>query len=68
MLCLGLVAVGVETVHAANPLRIVVYGGTGNIGQRIVREALDRGDTVTVVVRDPSAVARATATTSCPQG
>ena len=57
VLCLGLVAAGVGTVHAANPLRIVVYGGTGNIGQRIVREALDRGDTVTVVVRDPSAMA-----------
>lgn len=55
VLCLGLVAVG--TVRAANPLRIVVYGGTGNIGQRIVREALDRGDTVTVVVRDPSSMA-----------
>jgi putative NADH-flavin reductase len=57
VLCLGLVAVGVGIAHAANPLRIVVYGGTGNIGQRIVREALDRGDTVTVVVRDPSAMA-----------
>ena len=57
VLCLGLVAVGVGIAHAATPLRIVVYGGTGNIGQRIVREALDRGDTVTVVVRDPSAMA-----------
>ena len=57
MLCLGLVAPGVGIAHAANPLRIVVYGGTGNIGQRIVREALDRGDTVTVVVRDPSPMA-----------
>jgi putative NADH-flavin reductase len=56
VLCLGLVAVGIGTVHAANPLRITVYGGTGNIGQRIVREALDRGDTVTVVVRDPTAM------------
>jgi putative NADH-flavin reductase len=57
VLCLGLVAVGVGTVHAAIPLRITVYGGTGNIGQRIVREALDRGDIVTVVVRDPSTMA-----------
>jgi uncharacterized protein len=57
VLCLGLVAVGVGTVHAAHPLRIAIYGGTGNIGQRIVREALDRGDTVTVVVRDPSTMA-----------
>jgi putative NADH-flavin reductase len=45
---------GIGTVQAADPLRVVVYGGTGNIGQRIVHEALDRGDMVTVVVRDPS--------------
>jgi putative NADH-flavin reductase len=37
---------------AAAPLNIVVFGGTGNIGQRIVKEALSRGATVTVVVRD----------------
>jgi len=30
---------------------IVVYGGTGNIGSRIVAEALERGHTVTVVSR-----------------
>jgi putative NADH-flavin reductase len=39
--------------HAA-PLNIIVFGGTGNIGQRIVKEALDRGATVTAVVRDPA--------------
>jgi hypothetical protein len=47
VLCPALVAVGVGTVHAATALKIVVYGGTGNIGQRIVHEALDRGHTVT---------------------
>jgi putative NADH-flavin reductase len=57
VLCLALVAAGVGTVHAATALKIVVYGGTGNIGQRIVHEALDRGHTVTVVVRDPTALA-----------
>src|SRR6185312_14954089 len=57
VLCLALVAAGVRTVHAATALEIVVYGGTGNIGQRIVHEALARGHTVTVVVRDPSALA-----------
>jgi putative NADH-flavin reductase len=57
VLCLALIAAGVGTVHAATALKIVVYGGTGNIGQRIVHEALDRGHTVTVVVRDPSALA-----------
>lgn len=50
----GLGAFCVGTVHAADPIRIVVYGGTGNIGQRIVHEALDRGHIVTVVARDPS--------------
>lgn len=47
------------TAAAAAPLNIVVFGGTGNIGQRIVREALARGATVTVVVRDTSVTALA---------
>jgi len=42
---------------AAAPLKILVYGGTGNIGQRIVNEALARGDDVTVVVRNPPTAA-----------
>jgi putative NADH-flavin reductase len=37
-------------------LGITVIGGGGMIGQRIVREAVDRGHRVTVVVRDPSKV------------
>lgn len=37
-------------------MHIVVFGATGNIGQRIVRESLERGHSVTGVVRDPSAV------------
>lgn len=39
---------------AAEPLRIAVIGGSGMIGQRIAREAADRGHHVTAVVRDPS--------------
>jgi len=39
---------------AAHSLKIVVYGGSGHIGQRIVHEALERGYEVTVVVRDPA--------------
>jgi uncharacterized protein len=39
---------------AAEPLRIAVIGGSGMIGQRVVREAADRGHHVTMVVRDPS--------------
>lgn len=35
-------------------MRIVVFGVTGNIGQRIAREALDRGHEVVGVVRDPT--------------
>jgi uncharacterized protein len=46
----GVVLAG--TLQAA-PLKILIYGGTGNIGQRIVAEALQRGDTVTVVARHP---------------
>jgi putative NADH-flavin reductase len=41
---------------AADPLKIAVIGGGGTIGQRIVREALDRGHHVTVVAREPARV------------
>src|SRR3954464_4051299 len=37
-------------------MKILVIGATGNIGQRVVREALSRGHQVTGVVRDPAAV------------
>ena len=36
-------------------MRIVVFGATGNIGRRIVAEALQRGHGVIGVVRDPAA-------------
>lgn len=39
--------------RAATPLKIVVYGGSGNIGSRIVAEAAARGHQVTVVDRNP---------------
>ena len=42
--------------QAAEPMKITVIGGGGMIGQRIVREALDRGHHVTVLVRDPARV------------
>jgi len=38
---------------AAKPLSIVVYGGSGAIGSRVVAEALARGHAVTVVDRNP---------------
>jgi uncharacterized protein len=37
-------------------MKIVVIGATGNIGRRIVKEALSRGHEVIGVVRDPAAV------------
>jgi putative NADH-flavin reductase len=51
-----LLACAISGVHAAEPLQIVVFGGSGNIGQRVVREALNRGHEVIVVSRDPSRV------------
>jgi putative NADH-flavin reductase len=56
VLTLATLLLGVLGMAAnAAPLTIVVFGGTGNIGQRIVAEALARGATVTVVVRDTAA-------------
>lgn len=40
-------------------MNIVVFGATGNVGRRIVAEALRRGHEVVGVVRDPTAVATA---------
>ena len=37
-------------------MKIVVIGATGNIGRRVVHEALSRGHEVVGVVRDPAAV------------
>lgn len=44
------------SASAAEQLKISVIGGNGMIGQRIVREALDRGHHVTLIVRDPARV------------
>ncbi|MER7755573.1 NAD(P)H-binding protein [Kitasatospora sp. NPDC097643] len=35
-------------------MRITVFGATGNVGSRVVTEALARGHQVTAVLRDPS--------------
>src|SRR2546423_1808673 len=37
-------------------MQLVVFGATGNVGQRVVAEALRRGHEVVGVVRDPAAV------------
>ncbi|MGC4814813.1 NAD(P)-dependent oxidoreductase [Micromonospora sp. DT228] len=34
-------------------MKVTVFGATGGIGSHVVRQALDRGLTVTAVVRDP---------------
>jgi putative NADH-flavin reductase len=46
----------VAVADATTPFKITVYGGSGKIGSRIVKEALSRGHTVTVVVRKPDEV------------
>lgn len=45
-----------EPSAAAEPQRIVVYGASGRVGSRIVREALSRGHFVTGVTRDRSRI------------
>jgi putative NADH-flavin reductase len=37
-------------------MKLVLFGATGNVGQRVVTEALGRGHEVVGVVRDPDAV------------
>jgi putative NADH-flavin reductase len=37
-------------------MKLVIFGATGNVGRRIVAEAVDRGHEVVGVVRDPAAV------------
>lgn len=54
LLCLFVPSAGM--VLASEPLKIAVIGGSGMIGQRVVREALDRGHHVTLVARDPGKV------------
>jgi putative NADH-flavin reductase len=37
-------------------MRVVLYGATGMIGSRTLKELLSRGHTVTALLRDPSKV------------
>ena len=52
---LALAAIALAFSSPAFALKITVYGGSGNIGSRIVKEAVARGHTVTVVDRAPKA-------------
>ena len=40
--------------HADEPLEIVIFGATGEVGSYVVQEALNRGHVVTAVTRDPA--------------
>jgi putative NADH-flavin reductase len=51
----GLPAASLAQTKAEKPLNIVVYGGSGAIGSRIVNEAAARGHKVTVVDKSPKA-------------
>jgi putative NADH-flavin reductase len=51
----GISGAALAQEKAARPLNVVVYGGSGNIGSRIVNEAAARGHHVTVVDRSPKA-------------
>src|ERR1700681_4209560 len=39
-----------------NPTRVLIVGATGGTGRQLVAQALERGHTVTALVRDPSAL------------
>jgi putative NADH-flavin reductase len=55
-LALGALAMGGQALaqtKAEKPLTIVVYGGSGNVGSRIVSEAAARGHHVLVVDKNP---------------
>lgn len=45
-----------EIVTTPASLKIIVYGSTGQVGSRVVNEALNRGHQVTAVSRDPARV------------
>jgi len=49
-------------------MKIVLFGATGNLGNVILDEALDRGHQVTAVVRDPSKLATKHAALTVVQG
>ena len=44
-------------------MKIALIGATGNVGQRIVKEATDRGHQVTAIARDPSKLSPQTGVT-----
>ena len=55
--CLALLLTA-GAARTEQPLDIVIYGATGEVGSHVVREALDRGHRVTAVSRRPEQVDR----------
>jgi uncharacterized protein len=50
-----LIKIGLSSVQEKEHLmNIVVYGASGMVGQRITREALNRGHKVTAIIRNPA--------------
>ncbi len=49
-------------------MRILVFGAAGNVGRRVVAEAVERGHTVTAVTRDPARVREPLAATAIRAG
>ena len=55
-IALGFLLVFAALSSAAEPLDIVVYGATGDVGTHVVDEALGRGHRVVAVSRDPASI------------
>jgi uncharacterized protein len=49
-------------------MKIVLFGATGNVGQRVIKEALRRGSEIVGVVRDPAAAQSPDPTVKVVQG
>ena len=52
----GMLLLATGVAVAGDALEIVVYGATGEVGSRVVQEALDRGHRVTAVSRNPEKI------------
>ena len=67
-IALGFLLVFAAVSSAAEPLDIVVYGATGNVGTYVVDEALGRGHRVVAVSRDPASISKRHANLSVIKG
>lgn len=57
-IALGFLLVFAAVSSAAEPLDVVVYGATGDVGTHVVDEALGRGHRVVAVSRDPASISK----------